>query len=68
MNYYSEIFFAESRCEGVNPLKEDQMFYVQQGQEALKKALSILTEKEGWKVEITEVQLTNFYIPSSISL
>lgn len=37
------------------PLKEDQQFFIRQGQEAIRKALSMLEDKEGWKVEITEV-------------
>ncbi|GAA6214372.1 steroidogenic acute regulatory protein, mitochondrial-like [Lates japonicus] len=36
------------------PVKEDQLFYIQQGQEAMRKALSMLEDKEGWKVEIAE--------------
>ncbi|KAM3591372.1 uncharacterized protein V6R79_000917 [Siganus canaliculatus] len=37
-----------------NGLKKEQLFYVQQGQEAMRKALSMLEDKEGWKVELTE--------------
>lgn len=49
--------FAEPKPEDVKPMpaKEDQLFYVQQGQEAMRKALSMLEDKEGWKVEIAEV-------------
>ncbi|XP_072230089.1 steroidogenic acute regulatory protein, mitochondrial [Leuresthes tenuis] len=36
------------------PANEDQLFYVQQGQEAMGKALGILENSEGWKVEIKE--------------
>nr|XP_020460944.1 steroidogenic acute regulatory protein, mitochondrial-like isoform X1 [Monopterus albus] len=36
------------------PVKEDQLFYVQQGQEAMRKALTMLEDKDGWKVENTE--------------
>uniref|UniRef100_A0A3Q3WZS9 START domain-containing protein 1 n=1 Tax=Mola mola TaxID=94237 RepID=A0A3Q3WZS9_MOLML len=36
------------------PLREDQLFFVRQGQEAMRKALSMLEDEEGWKVEITE--------------
>ncbi|XP_071763953.2 steroidogenic acute regulatory protein, mitochondrial [Centroberyx gerrardi] len=36
------------------PLKEEQLFYVQQGQDAMRKALDILEDKEGWKTEIAE--------------
>lgn len=35
--------------------KEDQLLYIQQGQEAMRKALNMLEEKDGWKVEITQV-------------
>nr|AYN77822.1 steroidogenic acute regulatory protein 2 [Scatophagus argus] len=45
----------EPKPEDMNPvpLKEDQLFYVQ-GQEAMRKALVMLEDKEGWKAEITE--------------
>ncbi|XP_034414838.1 steroidogenic acute regulatory protein, mitochondrial [Cyclopterus lumpus] len=36
------------------PLKEDQLLYVQQGQEAMGKALCMLEDTQGWKFEITE--------------
>ncbi|XP_061565345.1 steroidogenic acute regulatory protein, mitochondrial [Cololabis saira] len=36
------------------PAYEDQLFYVQQGQEAMKKALNMLEDRDGWKVEIKE--------------
>eukprot|EP00064_Thunnus_orientalis_P015895 superscaffoldBa00003041_g15956 len=36
------------------PAKEDQLFYIQQGQEGMRKALNILEEKDGWKIEITQ--------------
>ncbi|XP_073346190.1 steroidogenic acute regulatory protein, mitochondrial [Pagrus major] len=36
------------------PSKEDQLFFVQQGREAMRKALSMLEDEEGWKVEVTE--------------
>ncbi|KAM3868693.1 steroidogenic acute regulatory protein, mitochondrial-like [Diretmus argenteus] len=36
------------------PLKEEQLFYVQQGEAAMRKALDILENKEGWKTEIAE--------------
>uniref|UniRef100_A0A665X7I3 START domain-containing protein 1 n=1 Tax=Echeneis naucrates TaxID=173247 RepID=A0A665X7I3_ECHNA len=39
----------------IKPLSaKDQLFYVQKGQEAMRKALSMLEDKEGWKVEIAE--------------
>ncbi|XP_027145487.1 steroidogenic acute regulatory protein, mitochondrial isoform X1 [Larimichthys crocea] len=47
---------AEPKSEDIKPApsKEDQLFYVQQGQEAMRIALTMLEDKEGWKVEITE--------------
>lgn len=38
---------------------KDQLFYVNKGQEALRKAIRVLESKEGWKVEITEVSWTD---------
>lgn len=37
---------------------KDQLLYVKQGQEALRKATRILENKDGWNVEITEVGQT----------
>ncbi|XP_042364399.1 steroidogenic acute regulatory protein, mitochondrial [Plectropomus leopardus] len=36
------------------PSKENQLFFVQKGQEAMREALCMLDDKQGWKVEITE--------------
>ncbi|KAM9837920.1 steroidogenic acute regulatory protein, mitochondrial [Aulostomus maculatus] len=36
------------------PATHEQLFYVQQGQEAMRKALSMLEYKEGWKAEVME--------------
>ncbi|XP_040031659.2 steroidogenic acute regulatory protein, mitochondrial [Gasterosteus aculeatus] len=33
------------------PMKEDQLLYVQKGQEAMRKALCMLEDTQGWKVE-----------------
>lgn len=38
-------------------LKSDQQSLVQQGQEAMREALRVLEQKEGWKVETVEVRL-----------
>lgn len=38
---------------------KDQLFYVQKGREALTKAIGILEDGEGWKVEIAEVSRTD---------
>ncbi|XP_056153461.1 steroidogenic acute regulatory protein [Lampris incognitus] len=35
-------------------LKEEELLYVQQGREAMRKALGILGDKDGWKTEIGE--------------
>ncbi|XP_047465389.1 steroidogenic acute regulatory protein, mitochondrial [Mugil cephalus] len=47
---------AKPEPENIKPAqgKEDEMFYVQQGQEAMRKALSMLEDRDGWEVEITE--------------
>ncbi|CAB1416751.1 unnamed protein product [Pleuronectes platessa] len=45
--------YNESNRDDV-PAKEDQLFYVQQGRGAMRKALSMLEDKDGWKVEIAE--------------
>ncbi|XP_075949272.1 steroidogenic acute regulatory protein, mitochondrial [Anarhichas minor] len=46
----------EPNLEDIKPVpsKEDQLLYVQQGQEAMRKALCMLEDTQGWKVEITE--------------
>ncbi|XP_044034022.1 steroidogenic acute regulatory protein, mitochondrial [Siniperca chuatsi] len=56
MRTHAGLKYNEPKPEDVTPvpLKEDQLFYVQQGQEAMRKALSMLEDKQGWKVEITE--------------
>ncbi|XP_028286188.1 steroidogenic acute regulatory protein, mitochondrial [Parambassis ranga] len=45
-----------NEVEDINPVaeKDDRLLYVQQGREAMRKALSMLEDKDGWKVEITE--------------
>lgn len=56
MRTHPGLKYSELKPEDIKPvpLKEDQLFYVQQGQEAMRKALSMLEDKQGWKVEITE--------------
>ncbi|XP_022599090.1 steroidogenic acute regulatory protein, mitochondrial-like [Seriola dumerili] len=56
MRTHAGLNYNEPRPEDAKPvpMKEDQLFYVQQGQEAMRKALSMLQDKEEWKVEITE--------------
>uniref|UniRef100_A0A8C4NTX5 START domain-containing protein 1 n=1 Tax=Dicentrarchus labrax TaxID=13489 RepID=A0A8C4NTX5_DICLA len=48
--------YNEPKLEDIKPVPstEDQLFYVQQGQEAMTNALNMLEDKEGWKVEIAE--------------
>lgn len=47
--------FAEVEDINLVAEKDDRLLYVQQGREAMRKALSMLEDKDGWKVEITEV-------------
>ncbi|XP_076616463.1 steroidogenic acute regulatory protein, mitochondrial [Chaetodon auriga] len=55
MQTHAGLKYNEPKPEDIKPAsKEDQLFYVQQGQEAMRKALSMLEDKEGWKVEIAE--------------
>ncbi|XP_068611042.1 steroidogenic acute regulatory protein, mitochondrial [Brachionichthys hirsutus] len=46
----------ERKSEAAKPVpsKEEQLLYVHRGQEAMRTALSMLEDKDGWKVEITE--------------
>ncbi|XP_078135576.1 steroidogenic acute regulatory protein, mitochondrial [Sander vitreus] len=48
--------YNEPKPEAITPvpLKEDQLCYIQQGQEAMRKALCMLEDTQGWKVEVTE--------------
>uniref|UniRef100_A0A3Q3AV33 START domain-containing protein 1 n=1 Tax=Kryptolebias marmoratus TaxID=37003 RepID=A0A3Q3AV33_KRYMA len=45
---------AEPKQENSKSANEEQLFYIQHGQEAMRKALSMLEDREGWKVEIKE--------------
>uniref|UniRef100_A0A665X7P2 START domain-containing protein 1 n=1 Tax=Echeneis naucrates TaxID=173247 RepID=A0A665X7P2_ECHNA len=52
---HADLTCDEPKAEDIKPLSaKDQLFYVQKGQEAMRKALSMLEDKEGWKVEIAE--------------
>lgn len=53
-------------CAKPAPAYEEQLIYVQQGQDAMKKALNMLEDREGWKVEIKEV--THLYLSSFVLL
>ncbi|XP_070707588.1 steroidogenic acute regulatory protein, mitochondrial [Pempheris klunzingeri] len=56
MRAHAGFKYNEPKPEDIKPVPspEDQLFYVQQGQEAMRKALSVLDDKDEWKVEITE--------------
>ncbi|XP_029933987.1 steroidogenic acute regulatory protein, mitochondrial [Myripristis murdjan] len=47
---------TESKTENRRPvtLNQEQQLFVQQGQEAMRRALDILEDKEGWQTEIAE--------------
>ncbi|KAF7204257.1 steroidogenic acute regulatory protein, mitochondrial [Nothobranchius furzeri] len=45
---------ANPKQENVRSAEEDQLFYVRHGREAMRKALCMLEDSEGWKVEIKE--------------
>nr|AGV29989.1 steroidogenic acute regulatory protein isoform 2 [Paralichthys olivaceus] len=53
MRTHAGLNYNESKREDA-PAKDDQLFYVQQGRGAMRKALSMLEDKDGWKVEIRE--------------
>ncbi|KAM6951509.1 steroidogenic acute regulatory protein, mitochondrial [Aplochiton taeniatus] len=48
--------YSEPKPEDSKPasFKKEELFYVQQGQENLKKALKIVEDKDGWKTEMIE--------------
>ncbi|CAJ1080301.1 steroidogenic acute regulatory protein%2C mitochondrial [Xyrichtys novacula] len=48
--------YKEPKHEDVKPMQctEEQLFFTEQGQDAMRKALSMLEEKDGWRVEIAE--------------
>uniref|UniRef100_A0A3B3C0H4 START domain-containing protein 1 n=1 Tax=Oryzias melastigma TaxID=30732 RepID=A0A3B3C0H4_ORYME len=46
--------YNEVEQEDVKPATGNQLYYEQHGREAMRKALSMLEDKEGWKVEMTE--------------
>ncbi|XP_026207540.1 steroidogenic acute regulatory protein, mitochondrial [Anabas testudineus] len=51
---YNEPTLEDLNAVSVSSEGEDHLFYLHHGQEALRKALSMLEDKVGWKVEITE--------------
>ncbi|XP_029312220.1 steroidogenic acute regulatory protein, mitochondrial [Cottoperca gobio] len=56
MRTHAGFKYNEPKPEDIKPApsKDDQLFHVQQGQEAMRKALCMLEDTQGWKVEITE--------------
>lgn len=50
----SQFFLIGSRLDE-KTYNEVEMSYIKQGEEALKKSMSILGEQDGWKVEIVAV-------------
>ncbi|KAM4624087.1 steroidogenic acute regulatory protein [Polymixia lowei] len=56
MGLHAGFAYAEPKTEAVRhvSLKEEELCYVHQGQEAMRNALDILEDKEGWKTEIVE--------------
>ncbi|RVE59699.1 hypothetical protein OJAV_G00191270 [Oryzias javanicus] len=46
--------YNEVKQEAVKPTTGNQLYYEQHGREAMRKALSMLEDKDGWKVEMTE--------------
>ncbi|KAK5850972.1 hypothetical protein PBY51_001800 [Eleginops maclovinus] len=54
MRTHVGIKYNEPGPEDIKPLKEDKHFYIQQGEEAMRKALCVLEDTKGWMVEITE--------------
>ncbi|XP_033963827.1 steroidogenic acute regulatory protein, mitochondrial isoform X1 [Pseudochaenichthys georgianus] len=54
MSTHGGIKYNAPGPEDVKPLKEDQDFCVKQGQEAMRKALCMLEDTKGWKIEFTE--------------
>ncbi|XP_030256706.1 steroidogenic acute regulatory protein, mitochondrial isoform X1 [Sparus aurata] len=56
MRAHTGVKSDEAKREDLKPApsKEDKLFFVQQGREAMRKALSMLEDEEGWKVEVTE--------------
>ncbi|XP_034564329.1 steroidogenic acute regulatory protein, mitochondrial [Notolabrus celidotus] len=53
---HAGIKYIEPKHEDMKPVHatEDQLFFIEQGQEAMRKAVSMLEDKEGWRVEIAE--------------
>uniref|UniRef100_A0A3B5LBR8 START domain-containing protein 1 n=1 Tax=Xiphophorus couchianus TaxID=32473 RepID=A0A3B5LBR8_9TELE len=51
-HHIGKLLLAEPKTEVA--VSEDQLFYIQHGKEALRKAVSMLEDREGWKLEIQE--------------
>lgn len=51
-----------SRIEEEEGYSEEEKSYVKQGEEALQKAISILSEHDGWTIETVAVSVQVTYI------
>lgn len=49
--------FLGSRIEEEKGYNEEEMSYVKQGEDALQKAISILSEQDGWTIETVAVSI-----------
>lgn len=57
MFHFPRSLFLGSRIEEKEGYNEEEMSYVKQGEDALQKAISILSEQDGWTVEIVAVSM-----------
>lgn len=55
--YFLFRLFLGSRIEEEEGYSEEEMSYVKQGEEALQRAISILSEQEGWTTETVAVSI-----------
>ena len=54
----TDLFYTiGSRIEEAKRYNEEEMSYVKQGEDALQKAISILSEQDGWTVETVAVSI-----------
>lgn len=55
--YFLFCLFIGSRIEEEEGYSEEEMSYVKQGEEALQRAISILSEQDGWTTETVAVSI-----------
>lgn len=55
--YFLFSLFLGSRIEEEEGYSEEEVSYVKQGEEALQRAISILSEQEGWTTETVAVSI-----------